>query len=476
MRFRNAGIVGAGVLLWFSVLAVDHDASASTTTTTTAPRARTNTSTARQGRQSQRRRHLHRRHRGRWQGFLAATSPSATLSVVVDRIPSGGGSAGSSTSRAAAPSTSYSTVEGQTSIPNEVMNLVKSILGAGVLGVSAGIAAFGDAPSALVAATALLFAIAALSGYGFALIGTVCSKTRSSSYRDAWSRSVGPNTSWIPALACFLVTSCTVITCSIILADTIPTVVDAVVGSSGGNAVLSRNAALISVMLLLAPLCLMQELRRLAPFSFLGLAGTMYTAVAMSLRYFWGSYGPDRALTETLPPEGRPRFGVRGWEAAGSTHIAILISMLSSAFMCHYNSAKFFWELKDNTLPRFYAMVASSFGISAVCMSVIAAAGFATFGASSAGMILSSYSPADALINAGRAAMVVSLFFGYPLAFVGVREQLLDLLGVRDARKRQELSTPVTFAILSVVTALAWNLRDIRVILTLGGMYRNRIV
>jgi hypothetical protein len=87
---------------------------------------------------------------------------------------------------------------GTATIPNEVFNLVKSIVGAGVLSLPAGIAAFGNAPSAIFPAVALISIIGGFSAYGFSLIGRVCSYTGGQSYRGAWSKCVGDETSWIP--------------------------------------------------------------------------------------------------------------------------------------------------------------------------------------------------------------------------------------------------------------------------------------
>lgn len=88
---------------------------------------------------------------------------------------------------------------GTATIPQEIFNLVKAIVGAGVLTLPAGIAAFGNAPSAAIPAVVLIAVIGALSAYGFGLIGRVCSLTNTSSFRDAWSASVSTETSWIPA-------------------------------------------------------------------------------------------------------------------------------------------------------------------------------------------------------------------------------------------------------------------------------------
>lgn len=65
-----------------------------------------------------------------------------------------------------------------------------------------GIAAFGNAPSAIIPAMTLITIIGLFSGYGFSLIGRVCSYTGGTSYRDAWSESVGKDSSWIPAATC----------------------------------------------------------------------------------------------------------------------------------------------------------------------------------------------------------------------------------------------------------------------------------
>ena len=73
---------------------------------------------------------------------------------------------------------------GSASMTASIVNLIKSIVGAGVLSLPAGIAAFGNAPSALIPACFLIAFIGGLSGYGFSLIGRVCHYTGSTSYRE----------------------------------------------------------------------------------------------------------------------------------------------------------------------------------------------------------------------------------------------------------------------------------------------------
>lgn len=151
-------------------------------------------------------------------------------------------------------------------ISNEVFNLVKAIVGVGVLSLPAGIAAFGSAPSALIPALSLIALIGVLSAYGFALIGKVCAYTGARSYREAWESSVGPSTAWIPAWSATLKTMLACLAFSMVLADTFTTLLPVPTAA--------RNKVLLAVTtFILLPLCWMKDLKSLAPFSLLGVMG-----------------------------------------------------------------------------------------------------------------------------------------------------------------------------------------------------------
>ena len=218
------------------------------------------------------------------------------------------------------------TTEGA-SIPNEVFNLVKGIVGVGVLSLPAGVAAFGSAPSAFIPAGILIAVIGVLSGYGFALIGKVCAYTGAKSYREAWSKTVGPGTSWIPAWSVTLKTFLACLAFSMVLADTFSSLLET-----------TRNPTLLVVTgLVLLPLCLLKNLKSLAPFSLLGVMGMAYTAVAMTLRLLDGTYSMEGEtqgrFIEQVASSLRPKFGNMGAESVLSPNALILVCMLSTAYM-----------------------------------------------------------------------------------------------------------------------------------------------
>ena len=175
----------------------------------------------------------------------------------------------SSSVRGGVSSAVANTGGGTATMSNEVFNLVKNIVGAGVLSLPAGVAAFGDHPSALIPGTALIVMLGLLSAYCFSMIGRVCAMTGARSFRGAWDKSVGPSTSWIPAATCTFKTGVANVAYSMILADTF----QALASTAGYD--VSRTATLLGITgTVLLPLCLMRDLKSLAPFSLLGIGGT----------------------------------------------------------------------------------------------------------------------------------------------------------------------------------------------------------
>ena len=265
-----------------------------------------------------------------------------------------------------------------------------------------GVAAFGNAPAAVLPAFVLISVIGALSAYGFALIGRVCAYTGATSYREAWSRSMGDKTSWIPAWSATLMTFGACLAYSMVLADTFA----ALLGTN-------RHPTLVAVTTaVLLPLCLLKNLKSLAPFSLLGVMGMAYTAIAMAIRFLDGSYAmPNGPLAQSVAENLQPLFGDRGLSSVFSADSLILVCMLSTAYMAHFNAPKFYLELQNNTLSRYNQVVSWSFGISILLTALMTLLGFLTFGQSCAGLVLNNYSTNDLWMSGSRIAVAVSLVF-----------------------------------------------------------------
>lgn len=175
--------------------------------------------------------------------------------------------------------------------------------------------------------------IGTFSGYGFSLIGRVCSYTGGKSYPDAWAKSVGEGTAWIPAVSATFKTLGAVLAYSMILADT-----GKALAETAGFFVTRTNALLGITSFILLPLCWMKSLASLAPFSLIGSLGMVYTAIAMGMRYFAGSYAAvgKAAPAFAVAKELAPSFGAKGAASVLEPSSFILICMLSTAYMAHF--------------------------------------------------------------------------------------------------------------------------------------------
>ena len=111
-------------------------------------------------------------------------------------------------------------------------------------------------------------------------------------------------------------------------------------------------------------------------------------------------------------------------------------------------------------------MVSTSFAIAISLFALVASIGFLTFGANSSGLILNNYSTRDGLMNLSRIAVAVSLVFSYPLAFVGARDGVLDLLNLKGTDKTQNV---LTVALLAAITGAALVIPDVSFVMALAG-------
>jgi amino acid permease len=381
---------------------------------------------------------------------------------------------------------------GTATIPYHVFNLVKAIIGAGVLSLPSGIATYsGGYRSAIIPAIVLITIIGIMSGYGFTLIGHVCSITNTTSYRDAWKQSLNESSSWIPAVSVTCKTLFAILAYSMILKDTIysllvtyvPSAIQATTSSSSSSSsfvlsqlLFNRNGCLLFISsFVLLPLCLLKDLKSLAPFSLMGVIGMCYTAIAMMIRYYDQSYclttgslltSSSTSYLNHVPtcfqPSFRPTDPIdmnqfqNGIRSVLTPQTSILLAMLSTAYMAHFNAPKFYKELYNSTMKRYNHVVRISFGISILLTICIACYGYSTFGTSCTGLILNNYSYYDPLISISRIAVAISLIFSYPLSFTGARDGIIDLFHI----PAHSLSKPLyrnlfSMTILFIITILA---------------------
>ncbi|CAM9652038.1 unnamed protein product [Chrysoparadoxa australica] len=354
-------------------------------------------------------------------------------------------------------------VEGEKSTMSQsIANLAKNIMGAGMFSLPAGVAAFSDAKSAIVPASALIAILGLLSGYTFSLLGRSCGETGAESYEQAWSKSVSDKTAWVPATACVCTCFAGCLAYTLIIGDSVTALLQGFglpqPWSSRTNVIAGASA------FVLLPLSLLKSLKGLGFTSLLGSSGLLYTAAVMAVRYFDGSYSPGGRFYDTLDASFAPVFGTK---AANPVLFLVLISMLGTAYEAHFNAPLFHKELENNTNKRYNIMVGSSFAISIATMIAVTAFGFLTFGGNSSGLILNNYAASDGFAAAARVVVALSIMFSYPLCFVGLRDGILELRGI--TKPSDTMRTSWTVGLVGFVSLLSVFLTDLGFVNSFGG-------
>lgn len=350
--------------------------------------------------------------------------------------------------------------DGKASMTSEIFSLAKTIIGASCFGLPAAIAAYGSAPSAIMSACLVIAGIGSMSGYGFSLIGRVCSYTGATSYQDAWAKTVSPKSAWMVSGFSVLVCLSSLLAYTMVLTET---TVKLATGFAGVS--LSKPQALASLMIpILLPLCRLKELKKLAPFAMMGIGAILYTVFAMGLRYAQGAYALGGKFFNAA---AAPTFGSVGAAGIFSPAAFVLIGMLATAFSSHYNAPKFYRELRDNTIPRYNAVVGSGYLLAGLTYVLVAAFGFLTFGTSAGAMVLNNYAATDGLINVARLAVALSILTSYPLTFTGVRDSVLDLCKVEN--RSNKVLDGVTVGLLGILAILSLLVTDLGAVWAIGG-------
>ena len=232
--------------------------------------------------------------------------------------------------------------DGGSTIAELVLQIVNNVAGAGILTLSAGMAAgVGWAPASM-----LCIGLGLLSGLTFYLIGAACEATGETNFKALWSATLGKNSAWLVDLSIALMCLSAAIIYAGILGDTSTQLLKLAKLPDRFN-LRSTNIVLLT-LLALTPLSLLEDVSALAFTSALGCIAVLYTGCFIVFRANDGSYalgrdpsgglaGAGRFLA-ALPAELQPAFArASRWNL--DVKSLILVSNLGLAYIAHCNRA-----------------------------------------------------------------------------------------------------------------------------------------
>ena len=383
-------------------------------------------------------------------------------------------------------------------------NLIKVLLGSGVLALPSGVAAFSDHRSALKPAIGLISVLGILSAYTFGLYGRLVHSTNAQTLSELWEIEKGQQSSWIIAVASLTFCFGAALAYTILLGDVFSSLAKSAgfVNLVGQVGITRQFWILVVSSTILFPLCNLKSLLALAPLSLAGVLSVLITTGFMGWRCPWMNPTSPYALPsgDFLTPTLSPVFDTFN-NGIMSPASMVLVGMAATAYLGHFSAPGFYHSLQkstttddddqnsgnnktkdegpnsNTTLHDYFKVTKYSFSICAITNCLVMTFGFLTFGGNCQGIILNNYSTADIGASICRLLMAICVTGGFPFLIAACRSEILSLLSKRQRNDTEEKSTPattisekkITTILLTTLTSIALVVKNAGFVIGLTG-------
>ncbi|KAF3919530.1 hypothetical protein ABW20_dc0101528 [Dactylellina cionopaga] len=306
---------------------------------------------------------------------------------------------------------------GEASFASSVVNLLNTIVGAGVLAMPLAMSHMGM----LLGIFTILFSGLA-AGFGLYL------QTRCVRYVDrgtasffSLSQLTYPGAAVVfdgaIAVKCFGVA----ISYLIIIGDLMPQVaVGLWPGAAEIGYLVDRHFWITGFMLVMIPISFLRRLDSLKYTSFIALVSIGYLVILVLAHFLRG---------DTMQDRGEVRYV----QWAGAVTFFSSFPIMVFAYTCHQNMFSILNEIKDNSRKQTTGVVFCSIGVAASIYILVAITGYLSFGDHLGGNIIAMYKDSVAS-TIGRAAIVILVMFSYPLQIHPCRASVHNILKWRPAK------------------------------------------
>ncbi|KAF3940576.1 hypothetical protein ABW19_dt0208817 [Dactylella cylindrospora] len=314
---------------------------------------------------------------------------------------------------------------GDASFASSVINLLNTIVGAGVLAMPLAMSHMGMTLGILV----IVFS-GITAGFGLYL------QTRCARYVDRGNASFFTLSQLTYPSAAVVFDSAIAIKCFgvsisylIIIGDLMPQVVVGLWPKSAEiGYMVDRHFWITAFMLVMIPISFLRRLDSLKYTSFIALVSIGYLVIIVLAHFLKG---------DTLEARGEIHY----FQWAGAVTFFSSFPIIVFAYTCHQNMFSILNEIKNNSRKQTTGVVFASIGIAASIYCLVAITGYLSFGDNVGGNIIAMYKDSIAS-TIGRAAIVVLVMFSYPLQIHPCRASIDNILKWRPS-KASPASLPV---------------------------------
>ncbi|KAJ3351378.1 hypothetical protein GGF32_004306 [Allomyces javanicus] len=340
--------------------------------------------------------------------------------------------------------------QAKSSVVGAALNFTNSIIGAGIIGLPY---AFRQAGFFL--GVALLIGLTVLVDWTVVLLVKAGKVSGKSSYQSLVDSVVGKRGSFLVAMFQFVFAFGAMCAYTVIVGDTLPTVLKALVPSIANAPLLSREWIMVLTTLFISfPLSMQRDMAALAKTSAVSMAAIVLIVSLIILRCLH--------LPESLLGDPKARFT---W--IGDSPIKA-IGVISFAFVCHHNTFIIYGSLDLPTLDRFARVTHLSAATSLIACLLLAVSAYLAFTTTTQGNVLNNFAPDDTVINIARLAFALNMFTTFPMETFVARHVLDDYFFAHAAASNvRHWVWTVALVVLSLIVAVS--VHDVSVVLEVTG-------
>lgn len=297
-------------------------------------------------------------------------------------------------------------MEATATVSSSTINLVKTIMGAGMLAVP-----YAFRNDGVLVGSLLTLLAAVTSGLGLFILGK-CSKTlinpRNSSF---FTLCMLTYPSLSPLFDLAMIVQCFGVGLSylILIGDLFP-------GLFGGD----RNYWIWGSAIIIVPLCSLKKMDSLKYSSILGLFALAYLSLLVL-----STFAYDVIITDNYKSY---RGEVSWWKVYDSKGLMSTFSIIIFAFTGSMNLFSIINELEDNSLKNITAIINRSISIASAIFLAVGITGYLTFGKNTLGNIILNYDPDSVWVHIGKLCLGSMVILSFPLLFHPCRIAINNLV------------------------------------------------
>ncbi|CAM2697009.1 unnamed protein product [Rotaria socialis] len=290
----------------------------------------------------------------------------------------------------------------RSSVAGASYNLINSIVGSGVIGMS-----YSFRQSGYLAGILLLVMVAILTDYSTTILLRSGQMAKATTYQELVYNVLGKfGFLWL-SLVQFLYPFICLISYNIIIGDTVTKVLHRLWPTIP---YLFQNRYIIIFLcscFVTLPLSLYRNIAKLSQVSLTGLILVLTTVLILIKRGY-----------DTMPFISSGTRDIRVW----NSNIAESIGVMAFAFMCQHNSFLIYHSMNDKTLSRWRIVTSLTATIAFVFAAAYALTGYIVFGQQTEGDLLENYCHWDTLINIARLIYAINIMLTFPLECLVCRQ------------------------------------------------------